>query len=159
HGGTFDRLMDGTAAVCLSSTQVATDLAAQAARCALSMVPHAAGRRIALAMERSATGSGVTLGPAIDRVASLLSGTLAPSAVALDDVAVRLLDGRFEVHDESGVFSLVGEHEVAEARRLLGRATPCVGRDRELGVLEGLFAGCVEDGAAQAVLVTAPPGV
>src|SRR5262249_10323859 len=53
HGGVFERLMDGSAAVMLSSTVMATDLAAQAARCALALRPHAPGRFLVLAMGRS----------------------------------------------------------------------------------------------------------
>src|SRR5262249_30024396 len=43
-------------------------------------------------------------------------------------------------------------------RTLLGRPTPCVGRERELRLLENTFATCVEEPEAVAVLVTAPPG-
>ncbi|XXT22426.1 AAA family ATPase [Sorangium sp. So ce429] len=53
-----------------------------------------------------------------------------------------------------------GERALAGGtRRLLGKATPCVGRDRELGTLRALLAETVEEGTAQAALVVAPPGV
>jgi hypothetical protein len=42
---------------------------------------------------------------------------------------------------------------------LLGKATPCVGRDREMGTLRALFTESVEEGTAQAAVVVAPPGV
>src|SRR5262249_6712018 len=90
--------------------------------------------------------------------ALLLASETAPVSVTLDDVAVALLDGRFDVRDESGVLLLAGERDMAEARTLLGKPTPCVGRERELSLLDGLFRACVGEGAAQAVLVTAPPG-
>ncbi len=35
--------------------------------------------------------------------------------------------------------------ELTEVRRLLGKPTACVGRDRELGMLEALFAQCAGD--------------
>ena len=38
------------------------------------------------------------------------------------------------------------------ARTLLGRPTPCVGRERELVMLEGYFAECVADDVARVVL-------
>src|SRR5205085_953988 len=41
----------------------------------------------------------------------------------------------------------------------LGKPTPCVGRERELVMLEGSFAECVADDVARCVLVTAPAGV
>ncbi|WP_437760940.1 AAA family ATPase [Sorangium sp. So ce1389] len=78
----------------------------------------------------------------------------------IDDVAAGLLDARFEVREEEGFFALHGERALAEgARLLLGKATPCVGRDRELGMLRALFTESVEEGTAQATLVVAPPGV
>src|SRR5262249_2490644 len=129
------------------------------------LAAHAPGRRIVVAMGRSEIAGRPPVGPAIERAARLL-GDRAPDPpgaarelVTLDEVAVGLLDGRFDVRDESGVFVLRGERDVAEARTLLGKPTPCVGRERELRMLEGLLAGCVEDHEAQAVLVTAPPGV
>src|SRR5208282_2138040 len=44
-------------------------------------------------------------------------------------------------------------------RPLLGKPTPCVGREAELGLLEGLLSGCIEEEEPRAVLVKAPPGV
>ncbi|MDI1482348.1 serine/threonine-protein kinase [Polyangium sp. y55x31] len=50
--------------------------------------------------------------------------------------------------------------QIAEGpRRLLGKATPCVGRERDLGMVAQLFDECVEDGIAHALLVVAPPGM
>lgn len=44
-------------------------------------------------------------------------------------------------------------------RRLLGKPTPFVGRERDLGMVTQLFDECVADGVAHAVLVVAPPGM
>ncbi|MDP3214122.1 MAG: AAA family ATPase, partial [Deltaproteobacteria bacterium] len=46
----------------------------------------------------------------------------------------------------------------AAARTLLGRPMACVGRERELGVLLGAWAECVEAPCAQAAMVTGAPG-
>ena len=43
-------------------------------------------------------------------------------------------------------------------RTLLGKPTPCVGRDKELGLLEGTLRECVSDSVARAVVVTGPAG-
>jgi predicted ATPase len=40
----------------------------------------------------------------------------------------------------------------------MGRSTPTVGREKELGFLEATLAECIEEDASRAVLVTAPPG-
>src|SRR5262249_35258540 len=58
---------------------------------------------------------------------------------------------------EGGLF--IGREKDADVSRpLLGKPTPCVGREAELGSLEALFAASVEESEARAVLVTAPPG-
>src|SRR6185312_14954971 len=44
-------------------------------------------------------------------------------------------------------------------RPLLGKPTPCVGREIELGMLEASLSTCIEEGEPRAVLVKAPPGV
>ncbi len=54
---------------------------------------------------------------------------------------------------------LHGEQELGEGTRLLlGKPTPCMGRDLELRTLEQLFEECTEEPAARAAIVTAPPG-
>src|SRR5262249_55809162 len=51
-------------------------------------------------------------------------------------------------------------HEaVDDSRPLLGKPTPCLGRDRELLDMEGLFVECHEESVARAALVTAQPGI
>jgi tetratricopeptide (TPR) repeat protein len=162
HGGTGERLVDGSVVVMMAGTGLATDLCAQAARCALSLRAHAGGRRVALAMGRGER-TVRSMGPAIDRVVRL-SDTKArhsapEGAVVIDEVVAALLDARFEVQEGQGFFSLHGERALAEGTRLLlGKATPCVGRDRELATLRALFTESVEEGMAEAALVVAPPG-
>jgi tetratricopeptide (TPR) repeat protein len=112
----------------------------------------------------------------IDRAARMIAGRAAAGGaetpsnppvggaearpIAIDEVTARLLDARFAVSESSLGLELHAEIEPAEGvRTLLGRPTPCVGRDRELDMLESLLTDCVESSAAQAVLVTAPPGV
>src|SRR5262249_33565484 len=58
-----------------------------------------------------------------------------------------------------GALLLGAEKDVDATRPLLGKATPCVGRDPELGLLEGQLGGCIEESEARVVLITAPPGV
>src|SRR5260370_26700665 len=54
---------------------------------------------------------------------------------------------------------LVGERTDFEATRLLmGKATPFVGRERELGLLDLMLRECIDESVARAVLVTGPPG-
>src|SRR5262249_47486735 len=55
---------------------------------------------------------------------------------------------------------LRGEREADEApRTLLGKTTPFAGRDREMGMLETVFAECAGDGLARPVLMVAAAGM
>ncbi|WP_437675849.1 protein kinase domain-containing protein [Sorangium sp. So ce131] len=160
-GGRLEVLADGSAAVTLSGVFVATDLAARAARCALALHATCPGRPMALATGWSETSGAGSLGDAIDRAARLVArrGPGAPP-ILLDEVTAGLLDARFEVAAGAAGPALVREREVvAEARALLGKRTACVGRARELSMLEGLLSECVDEPVARAVLVTAPAGV
>src|SRR5262249_7660955 len=51
------------------------------------------------------------------------------------------------------------EREVESFRTLLGKATPCVGRDRELATIEATLRECIDESVARAVLVTGAPGI
>ncbi|HWO26548.1 MAG TPA: protein kinase [Kofleriaceae bacterium] len=166
-GGRLEQLRDGSVAVALGGTGPVTDHAAQAARCALWLRGRLPGRRIALATGRSNRTGTVPTAQAIDRAARMLlagagheaAGAPARDDIAIDEVTARLLDARFDVRERDARYALHGEHEpVEETRRLLGRATPYVGRDAELRTLEQLFEECTEEPAARAALVTAPPG-
>src|SRR5262249_36971861 len=148
-GGHFELLADGSAAVMLASATLATDLAAQAARCALSLHQCTSGRSMALAMGRSDLTGRWPASHAIDRAARLFMDKPSerpepPSVpILLDDVAARLLDARFDVRESEAGFVLHGERALGEGTRtLLGKATPCVGRERELGTLDALFSEC-----------------
>jgi len=98
------------------------------------------------------------VGEAIDRAARLLGR--ASDSIRIDDVTAGLLDARFELGGDEAGLLLIAERDVVEtARTLLGKATPCVGRDRELGVLAGLYEECVAEPIARAVTVVGVAGI
>ncbi|HVW25017.1 MAG TPA: protein kinase [Polyangiaceae bacterium] len=143
----------------------ATDQAAHAASLSLALRSVSHDFRIVLATgARESTGRH-PLGPVIDRAAALLrSVALLPGrqgrAVAIDTVTEGLLASRFVVRTTKGVHVLSGERTSSEAPRLLlGKTTPCVGRDKELGLFELTLREVVEDRVARAILVTAAPGI
>jgi hypothetical protein len=145
--------------------RVATDQAAQAARLALALRERWPGAAVALATGRGVLRERLPIGEVIDRVVRLLPTASAPAGpgrdcVVIDEMTAGLLDGGFEVGPLSdGTYALRGEHQsVDEVRLLLGRPTPCVGRDQELDMLDRLFADCVEQSVCHAVLITSPPG-
>jgi len=167
-GGQLEQLLDGSIAILLKTTSVATDLAAQAARCALALRRHALGKTIAVALGRGdvSTARKQPMGVTIERAAELVTAKpnaeLRPHAtpIVVDRACAGLLDGRFDVREIDSIFFLVEEHPLAQGTRmLLGKVPPCVGRERDLRMLEQLFDECVGDEVPQAVLLTAPAGV
>ncbi|HWO24621.1 MAG TPA: AAA family ATPase, partial [Kofleriaceae bacterium] len=170
-GGRLEPLADGAAIVVLEGErQVATDQAAQAARCALALRDLAAGRAIAVAMGRADSTVKLLEGDVLDRAARLLAHPaqspprdappINPSPIALDDMIAGLLDARFEVIEDDAGLRLCGERALVQgARTLLGRPTSCVGRDWELSALGALFNDCIDESQARAVIVTAAPGM
>jgi tetratricopeptide (TPR) repeat protein len=157
-GGKLDVLADGSIVVALGGPGAPTDLAARAARCALRMHDNLRSVPIALVAGRQAPSSPSPMTEAIERGVQLVR-RVADGGVHLDEVTAGLLDVRFDVGGDAVGLTLRGEREVAEAARtLLGRVTPCVGRDQELGILDAIHAGCASEPVAAAVLVTAPAG-
>jgi eukaryotic-like serine/threonine-protein kinase len=168
-------LADGALMVTLAADGEPTDQAAQAARCALAMRRVLPAREIVLGTGRRVLGGPAPFGEVIDRAASLLRKSISvrsavieaplgtirtPPRCRLDDVTAGLLDSRFEIGGDAISLYVTGEREELEdaARTLLGKITPCVGRDRELAILDATFADCVGESAPRAVLVTAPVG-
>jgi eukaryotic-like serine/threonine-protein kinase len=156
----LDSLIDGTLVITLAASEAPTDLAARAARCAIAVKKLLLDVPIVLATGRGVVSARMPIGEVIDRAARTLvkAGT---EFVQLDRPSANLLDGAgFDVgSDEHGSF-LRGEVESIGTRRtLLGKPTPCVGRDRELVTLDALFTECVEEPVARAVLILGPVGI
>jgi len=162
HGARLQRLVDGSLVVTLVGTGGTADQAMQAARCGLALKTLLPDTPMALATGRGVMAGRWPVGEAIDRASALLAAARKASThlVRVDEVTAGLLDTRFDVGgDEAGLY-LLGERAVEQATRtLLGKPTPCVGRDRELGVLMGLFEEAVAEPMARAVLVTGAAGI
>ncbi len=164
HGARVELLADGSlVATLVDARGAATDQAAQAARCALLIKARWPEAAIALCTGRGRRRERLPIGEVLDRAMQLLhdrADAPASEQILLDDVTRGLLDVRFHLgRTASGAHTLLGEELTPDASRpLLGKPTPCVGREAELGMLELVLAGCIEDAAPRAVLVTAPPG-
>jgi hypothetical protein len=163
-GAQVEALADGSlVATLVDARGTATDQAAQAARCALLIKARWPDAAIALCTGRGRLRDGLPIGEVLDRAMLLLgdrAGARPSEQILLDEVTRGLLDVRFCVdRTPSGAHTLLGEELTLDATRpLLGKPTSCVGREAELGMLELFLAGCIEDAAPRAMLVTAPPG-
>jgi predicted Ser/Thr protein kinase len=150
---------DGVVAT-LRARGVATDHAARAARAALVIAAQFQHHVVALATGRAELDGERPLGDVIERTAALLAEpetmAMARGLVRIDESTAGLLDARFEV----GGRVLLRELDVSEeVRAVLGRRTPCVGRDAELALLRAAFAQCVSDCAARALVIIAAAGL
>jgi predicted ATPase/predicted Ser/Thr protein kinase len=169
-GAHLESLSSGMIVVTLPGRHSATDQATRAARCVLAMRAAAHNVPMVLATGRAVIEERVPIGDATDRavrmlqlhqdadIESLASGRKPP--IHIDEVTAGLLDARFSTQRSDAGLELVSEQAPVDAgRMLLGKPTPCVGREREIVMLESVFAECVADDVARAVLVTAPAGV
>lgn len=173
-GATCELLADGSLVAALTETGSATDQVAQAGRCALAVQERWPDAYVALATGRGVLNQRTPVGEAIDRAVRMVRTRAAqqrPSASAipsrhsfegvwLDEVSAGLLDTRFSVVSTNLGAVLHGERTTFdESRPLLGKPTPCLGRELELGTLLAAFTSCMDESTARAVLVTAPPGI
>jgi tetratricopeptide (TPR) repeat protein len=170
HGAQVELLADGSLVLTLlASHGSAADPASLAARCALILQERWPEAAVVLTTGRGRLDHHFPVGEAMDRAGQLLRqvellSTTTPSSsasVLLDEVTAGLLGPGFQLsRPRSGLFLLHGESLGAdESRPLLGKPTPCVGREQELALLELTFNTCVQESTAQAVLVTAPAGM
>lgn len=171
YGAQLETLPNGMIVSTLAGRASATDQAVRAARCAFAMRLAAPRVPMVLVTGRAVLDDGLPMGDAVDRAVAMLreGGLEIPSTVTatgnalpvrIDEVTAGLLDGRFLVRREVDGLSLVSERNTQDAARmLLGRPTPCVSRERELIEIESVFAECVSDEVARAVVVKGAAGI
>lgn len=168
-GADVAHLPDGSivATVIQHGNLMAREQVTQAARCALALRRRLPQSTIVLTTGRGLVNESLPMGEAVDRAASLLRAvqqqdvpTADGAEVRIDETTAGLLQGRFQVQRLGGAaYSLLAEKLVDDEQRpLLGKPTPCVGRDRELGILDLVYSTCRDDSRATVVLVTAPAG-
>jgi len=158
-GARIEMLAGGSSIVMSTGIGSATDEAFRAARCAIAIRKLLPDARMALATGRARVGERLPVGEVIDRAAALL-GSSSDAEVRVDEVTAGLLDARFDLGGDARGLSLRGERPaIAASRKLLGRDTPCVGRERELALLSGTYAECVEESVARAVVVVGAVGL
>ena len=164
-GSTADFLANGTLVVTVSPIGSAQDQATLAARAALLIKQRWPEAVVSMATGRGAVRGFTAIGEVVELAArSLRSGSYpsmatAPAGVLIDSLSAKLLEGRFaQTPQPVGALLLSEDLDEDVSRPLLGKPTPCVGREAELGILEAQLASCIEESAARAVLFTAPPG-
>lgn len=158
--------------ITLPASRTARDQAAQAARCALAIREAVPDAMLAVVGGRGAATIPTEASEVVGRGLRLIESTVMtgrgshagskPPAglIRIDELVAGLLGARFVLGGDSSGLILAGERDTGPApRTVLGRATPCVGRDHELAVLEAVFAECEAEPCARAVLVTGEAGI
>ena len=166
-GITVDCMVDGSVIATLSRQGAPTEQAIQAVRCALIIQERYPNALVGLATGRAVMDQGALIGEVLGRLASMLETaqhlvTPVRGSVIIDDTSSRLVQDHFSlVRLGSGLttVSRSGPIQSDNSRVVLGKPTQCVGRERELSLLEASFVSCSENDAATAVLVTAPAGI
>ncbi len=163
HHGRLDPAAGGALPVIVAGAGAPTDLAARSARCAFALRDALGGAPVALCAGLVEDATRAARGDLLARARRLLEAAGergASSSIHVDEVSAGLLGERFDVRQEGATLALHGEIEEIDAgRRLLGRPTVCLGREREIALLEALFAHSAEDSTANVALITGEAGV
>jgi len=165
YGGQVELLADGSlVATLVPERGTATDQAALAARCALTFKERWPEASVVLVTGLGMLNERLPVGAAMDRVGSLLRQVQRmpdASQVVMDEVTAGLLGPSFQLSRfDSSTYLLHGERlGTDESRPLMGKPTPCVGREQDLALLDFTLTSCIEEQQARAMLVMAPAGV
>jgi tetratricopeptide (TPR) repeat protein len=152
--GRVDALVDGSLVMTVPSDGTPKEQAIRAARCAVALQGQLGPMPMALCTGQAVVRGRSPTGEVVDEAARVIAER-PDDAIWADAPTARLLEGRFRI--DAG--RLGGElPRVSEVRTLLGKPTPCVGRDRDLDVLQAYYRECVDESVARVVLVTAPAG-
>ncbi|MFZ4578069.1 MAG: protein kinase domain-containing protein [Myxococcota bacterium] len=162
-GGVVRMIRAETVAVTVRTNGTAKDQAERALRCALAIRKGLAVRPLAIAMIRQDDQRSTASGDAEDPFAPairLLRQADGEDVVRMDEVTGMLLAHRRGVaRTASGHWldpaAAAGPEVLSQSENFL----PCMGRDRELSNLEGLWAECIDEEQTRVVLVTGVAGV
>lgn len=165
YGGRVEWLVDGSLLAVFSGAPTAMDLAARAARAAMALRELLPTAALAVATGRGLAMDQMPVGEAVESAARTLSAARRMSTdmmakVFLDEVTAGLLDARFDVQHQGVLAQLSSSRDKIDATRtVLGKPTPCVGREREITTLVGMLSEAIEEPCARAALVTGPVGI
>lgn len=164
-GVRLEQLADGSLlATASADTKSHADPVLRAARAAFLMKDRWPQAQVVLATGRALLHHGIPQGEVMERIGQVLREAEATSiethnGVLCDPVSGNLLETRYAMLRRQPLCLLQGELGMEhDSRGLLGKPTPCVGRERELALLDGLFAHSVHQSVARVALVLAPAG-
>ncbi|MBI3203905.1 MAG: protein kinase [Myxococcales bacterium] len=163
-GGRLEAMAVSSLIVTFTAGGSAVEQATRAARCALALRAALPPMRFAVSLGLGMMEQNTASGQVIDRAATLLRNLtdLKPdsSPIALDPSTLGLLDAAFEVEVRGELCLLQAEHDALEVgRTLMGKQTPCLGRENEIRTLCDVLDEAIGDPAARTALVTGAAGL
>lgn len=162
-GARMNVLADGTIAVTLDEPYAsASDLAMRGVRAALALRATFPEVQVVVATGRAADAGRTLVGQVIERASGMLSEVATRGhrgMIVLDATTTHLVESHFVILPWASGGRLIGERAVEAVRELLGKATPCVGRERELAELGEIVHRAARTSTAGAALVVAPAGM
>ncbi|MBI2895871.1 MAG: AAA family ATPase, partial [Deltaproteobacteria bacterium] len=158
NGAIADRLQRGPVVATFGLGRTQGDEVVRAARTAMRIRARHAGARQAIA-SGLARVSGVTVtGEVIDAAVELLEKCRA-GEILLDGESVGVLGERFELGPARAGRALGAERAVPAVRRVIGVATPTLGRDAEIAQLEETYDLVARERMPRGVLLVGPAGM
>jgi hypothetical protein len=154
-GARLERLVDGSTVLVFAGAYPG-DMAQRAARAALALRAASTDQPVAVALGRGEVSGALPTGEAIDSASRLLPSE---PGIRVDASGQALLEGRFVLRPDAAGAWLLGARSEDGSRRLLGRPSLFVGRDREVATLRALLDETIADSRARAVLVLGAAGV
>jgi len=155
----LEAMADGSLLAVLETAGLPQEMIERTARFALRVQQAVLDAPVAMATGWGVVDHQITLGAVLARAMDLLGATSEPGVVVDADSAAQL-DAAFEVDGGDGCFRLRGPRGAhTHLRSVLGKPTPCVGRQQELALLDASFAQVNDDGEARALVLTGPPGI
>ncbi len=158
-GARIDELPNGTLVAVLDTLGVPQQQLERAARCALRLREQLSQAPMVLTSGWGNLAESKTFDAIVAR-ATAQFGAADPAGVLVDADSLALLGEGFVVRQtDDGTLLMDEQRQQASARLLLGKPTPCVGRARELALLETTLHLCEDNGEVAAILLTGDPGV
>ncbi|MEM1029769.1 MAG: protein kinase [Myxococcota bacterium] len=155
----IERLAGGQTVAVLGVTHSRGDEAMRAARAALQLRAQNPSSRAVVAVGHAVMAKSNLAGEALDRAATQLDRAQS-GEIRLDGHATGALEMRFELaRDAAGARLLREDPRDLAPRRVLGRITPTVGREREIVALQTRYHQLLRDAQPRATLVLGEAGV
>lgn len=156
---TLDELQGGRIVAALGLHRTEGDEAVRAARASLLLATTVSDARVALATGHAVPGRLGLAGEALERAAAQLERAAA-GGIRIGKATLPLLQGRFVVRsDDAGGVLLHEDIAASDTHKVMGVATPTLGRDVELELLAATFRTVMEDSVPRAVVIHGPTGI